>query len=325
MEMVMEMEMETKITSLVFVTFSGDVLMTLENNSKKIYWRSVLDKISTEEWYKTYKRWRFVFEIKNLEPHDIIESNDKMIKIMCVKIVEPHITFELPDGEFLVSVPFEICKSWHDRQVYLLGACFEAHKKLRELGTDGYGTDRTKIHLLIDTYFCNGLENPRPGGGEHAYFFRDKNGKKLDIYDILKDPKDDNLTIVAVPKKVYCSNYCKTKFHGPMRIGERREVLNETVSMCPACGFLHCISCDNCGNHLIGTSECNASRNILNQAYCDQNCCTKFHGPLRVGEQRKVFHETVSLCSVCGFLHCRSCGMYKDHMIGTLDCASRDM
>jgi hypothetical protein len=315
--------MDTK--TLIFMTITSDVLMTLENVIKEERWSTILEKIATKEWYQMWVKWSFLCDTKILEPDAVLESEDAVISITCVKIVVPQITFELPDGEFLVSVPFEICKSWHDRQVYLLGACFEAHKKLRELGKDGYGTDRTKIHLLIDTYFCNGLENPRPGGGEHPYFFRDKNGKKLDIYDILKDPKDDNLTIVAVPKKVYCSNYCKTKFHGPMRIGERREVLNETVSMCPACGFLHCISCDNCGNHLIGTSECNASRNILNQAYCDQNCCTKFHGPLRVGEQRKVFHETVSLCSVCGFLHCRSCGMYKEHMIGNLYCATRDM
>jgi hypothetical protein len=259
--MELEMEMETKTKSLVFVTFSGDVLMTLEDDRKKIIWSSILDKISTEEWYQTCKRWKFVFEIKNLEPHDVIESNDDMIKIMCIKIVEPHITFELPDGEFLVSVPFDSCKSWSSpwgENIYVIDACYEADKRLNEIGKNGYGTDKTKIYPFCDIRIYIDYEN----SPWWYYIFRDKNGNELDMYEVLDIPEDDNLLIVADPKEVYCSHNCETKFHGPLRIGEERKVFHETVSLCSVCGFLHCPSCGIYLDHKIGTSECCAYRDM---------------------------------------------------------------
>jgi hypothetical protein len=245
--------------TLVFLSFSGDVLMTLENVSKDIYWSSILGKIAKEEWFKTCKRWRFVLGSENLKPNNVLVSDDKLINIRCVKI-EPQITFMLSSGQFLVSVPFDSCYSCCDGEVNLLYACFEAHKKLKKLGKDGYGRKRTKIHPLYDTnMYC---ANKTPRCGEHTYVFRDKNGNELDMYEDLEDPGDENLLIMVDPKEVYCSHKCETKFHGPLRIGEQRKVLREKISVCTICSFLHCPSCGMYLRHKIGTSECCASRDM---------------------------------------------------------------
>ena len=258
------MKVKVKVSQkrvLNFVYLSGDVLMTIEDVCKDVKWSSVIDMIANEEWYKSCKKWRFVFELKNLEPDDILESEEESIKIISIKIV-PQISFELPLGEFLVSVPFDSCNSWRDGQVYVIGACFEAHKKLRELGKDGYGTDKTKIHPLIDTYLCCGHETPCHHGEEHPYVFRDKNDKVLNIYDILEDPGDDNLIIVAVPKQVYCYHLREIQFHGPLRDGQRRKIICEKVSLCPDCGFLHCPFCGVYQYNVVRTAECRSTFNM---------------------------------------------------------------
>jgi hypothetical protein len=270
---------EKQTKSLILVSLTGDVLMIIEDVNKEFIWSSILDKIATEEWYQTCKKWKFVLELNNLKPDDILEFKGDSLKIVCIKIVVPQIYFELPDGKLLVSIPFDSCKSWHDKKVYVIGACFEAHKKLKELGKDGYGTERTKIHPFINIYkydccetHCNethhGNDNNYRRGGLHPYpypyiyVFRDKNNNLLSSYDVLEDPGNDNVKVIAVPKQVFCSNNCKTKFYGPLRNGEQRKVLNETVSLCSVCGFLHCRSCGIYGEHMIGSFECRISCNM---------------------------------------------------------------
>lgn len=268
---ILPMEKQEKQTkSLILVSLTGDVLMIIKDVNKEFIWSSILDQIVSEEWYQTCKKWKFVLDLKNLKSDDVLELTGESLKITCIKIVVPQIYFELPDGKLLVSIPFDSCKSWHDKKVYVIGACFEAHKKLKELGKDGYGTERTKIHPFIniyrydcsETHHCNenlhrrGL-HPYP----YIYIFRDKNDNLLSSYDILEDPGNDNVKVIAIPKQVFCGN-CKTKFYGPLRDGEQRKVLNETISLCSVCGFLHCRSCGIYGEHMIGSFECRLSCNI---------------------------------------------------------------
>jgi hypothetical protein len=251
-----------KTRTIEFAYLSGDVLMTLEDISKEIKWSCIIEKIATEEWYKACKRWKFVFGLKNLDPDDVLDSDEDSIKIICVKI-DPQIFFNLPDGELLVSIPFDSCHSWRDGQVYLIGACFEAHKKLIKLGKDGYGTAKTKIHPLVNTYFRGNHEIPNPHSRANPYIYRDENKKEIDLNDVLENSGDENLFIVAYPKEVYCFHLCESKFfHGPLRIGEQRKVIYEkgTVSLCSNCGFLHCPYCGRYLHYNVGTPECRLSR-----------------------------------------------------------------
>lgn len=55
------------------------------------------------------------------------------------------------------------------------------------------------------------------------------------------------------------------------------------------------------------------------ELYCDI-CEIKFHGPLRIGEQRGGLREKIRVCSVCDFLHCPSCGRYMYYKVGTPEC-----
>ena len=245
----------TQKRTLEFVSLTGDVFMTLEDVTKDIKWSSILEKIAIEDWYLTCEKWRFVFGIKNLESNDVLESDSDVIKITCIKIV-PQILFETQTGELLVSVPFQNCRSLFDRQVYLISACFEAHKKLEELDKDGYGIGKTKIHALIKTYIDSGCEIPCSHYREYPYVYHDKNGKLLDLYDILEDPGDDNLIIVAHPKEVYCYHVCDINFHGSLRNGQRRRDICEKITLCSNCGFLHCPSCGMYQYYKVGTSEC---------------------------------------------------------------------
>jgi hypothetical protein len=250
---VKEMEKEMETESIVFESITGDVFMTLGNiksksksESKEIKWSSILDMIASEEWYQTCEKWKFVSGYTNLKSDNVLKLDEELIKITCVKIIEPNIIFKSPDGELLVSIPFEICRSWYDNKVYLIGACFEAHKQLKREGKDGYGTDRPKVHPLIDTSISDGNEIPRPGGGTNPYVFHDKNDKEMDLYDVLEDLENENMTIIAIPQKVYCSN-CIFDFQGPLRDGQQRnKVLSEVISLCSNCGFLHCLSCQYC-------------------------------------------------------------------------------
>jgi hypothetical protein len=232
-------QMETK--SFIFVSFIGDILMTLEyeSKSKEIKWSSILEKITTESWFQSCEKWKFVLELNNLEPDDVLVFDDKFIKITCIKIVIPQIIFESPDGKFLVSISFESCKSWDDERVYVVVACSKAHIKLKELGKD----KGAELHPYV-------------------YIFHDKNGKELSLYDVLEDPGDDNLIIVVTPKQLYCVNNCQTKFHGPLRDGEQRKIYYEIISFCSVCSFLHCPSCNRYCNHMIGSPECLVSRNM---------------------------------------------------------------
>ena len=217
--------------SLVFMSLTGDVFMTL--NTKETRWSSILEKIVIEEWYQNYEKWSFVFDSKNLEPDYVFKSEDAEIKITCIKIVEPHITFELPSGKFLVSVPFSSCKIWHSKHVYLINACCKAHEKLLKLGKNGYGTGTNKVY-------------PFPLNYTSTYIFRNKKGERLYVSAVLEVPEDDNLIIVAIPKSQYCNRYCEIKFQGPLRIGEERKFINRTLCICPNCGFFHCLSCQTC-------------------------------------------------------------------------------
>lgn len=246
--------------SLNFVSLSGDTLMILENVDRDIKWSLIIELIKSEAWYQTCKRWKFTTGIKILSADDILESNDKLINITSIKI-EPNIIFELPNGDFLVSIPVESCKSRLNNGIYVLGACFEAHKKLRKLGKDGYGTYRTKIHALIDTYMSRDQEIPCHHGREHPYIFRNKNGFPLRIHDVLEDPGDDNLTIVAIPRQIYCI-FCSTKIYGPLRFEEQKKKFFKQISICSVCGFLHCPSCGMYDNDVVGTSECYAFNNM---------------------------------------------------------------
>jgi hypothetical protein len=183
---------ETQIRKILFESITGDVFMTLENISKKSKWCSILEKITTEEWYQTCKKWRFVFGIKNLEPDDVLEQDDGLIRITCIKIAEPQIIFETPDGEFLVSVPFDSCKIWLSNNVYLISACNKAFEKLLDMGKNDDGTYKTNAFSL-------------PLSFSHGYIFCNKNGEELHASDVLEVPKDDNLIIVAIPRSQCCS------------------------------------------------------------------------------------------------------------------------
>ncbi len=183
---------ETQIRKILFESITGDVFMTLENISKKSKWWTILEKIAKEEWYQTCKKWRFVFGIKNLEPEDVLEPDDDLIRITCIKIAEPQIIFETPDGEFLVSVPFESCKIWLSNHVYLVNACNKAFEKLLDMGKNDDGTYKSNAFSL-------------PLSFNYGYIFYNNNGEQLHAYDVLKVPKDDNLIIVAIPMSQYCS------------------------------------------------------------------------------------------------------------------------
>jgi hypothetical protein len=184
-------EKETQIRKILFESITGDVFMTLENISKESKWWSVLEKIVTEEWYQTCKKWRFVFGIKNLEPEDVLEQDDGLIRITCIKIAEPQIIFETPDGEFLVSVPFDSCKIWLSNHVYLISACNKAFEKLLDMGKNDDGTYKSNAFSL-------------PLSFSHGYIFCNKNGEELHASAVLEVPKDDNLIIVAIPRSQYC-------------------------------------------------------------------------------------------------------------------------
>jgi hypothetical protein len=242
--------MDTK--SLVFVSLTGDVLMTLKDDikSKEIKWSSILEKIATEEWYQSCEKWRFAFGIKNLEPNDVLVLDDKLNEIICVKIVVPQIIFESPDGKFLVSIPFDKCRTPNTKHAYLSNVCYEdeVYKKLLEFGKDSYGTDTVRIY-------------PYPLDLAYRYIFHDKNGKELELNDFIEDPGNDNVLIV-VQLYLHCERSCKIKFYGPLRFGERRKVLTDTISLCSVCGYVHCSSCGMYRHHRVGTSHCRAVRNM---------------------------------------------------------------
>ena len=248
-----------KTRTIEFAYLSGDVLMTLDNVNKEDKWSSILEKIVTEEWYKTCKRWKFVFDLKNLNPDDVLNSDEDKIKIICVKIV-PQIFFELSSGEFLVSVPFDSCRS-HYGEVYLMGACFKAHKQLKMLGKNGYGTAKTKIYPLIRTHFSGEDENVCLPD-KNSSVFRDKNGKELDLFDILDDPGDENLLIVVYPGTELCFQRCCEIAYGPLQIGEKPKAFYEYISLCSVCGFLHCLSC--------GGYQSNGENNVQSYYYCGE-------------------------------------------------------
>ena len=241
-----EKEVQTK--TLIFISLKGDVLMSLGDDSEEIKWSSILEKIAREEWFLTCEKWKFLFGPDELKPGYVFYSESIVLSITCIKIFVPHISFELPSGEFLVSIPYESCntrcKTWPETNVHVIHACFEAHKKLRTLGVDGYGTDRTKVHPLLNTFYQYDMEFPCDM--EHPYFFRDKNGGLLELNDVLENPENDNLIIVAVPRKVTCRHGCYTDFIGPLYDGERRKVFCTEIILCPICGFLHCPSCELC-------------------------------------------------------------------------------
>lgn len=150
----------SQTTTLVFALLSGVILMTIEIDDKKITWRSILEKIATEAWFCNFPRWKFNVGVKTLQPDDVLELSGSTITISCIKDASSMIFFKLSSGECLMSVLFESCRSWFDRRVYVRGACFEAHKKLKEFGKDGYGTPNTKIHPLLNTYKSHGHEAP---------------------------------------------------------------------------------------------------------------------------------------------------------------------
>jgi hypothetical protein len=162
--------------TLNFVSFLGDVLMTIDV-VKGVKWSYVLVMIATESWYLTCYKWRFVLGSKDLDPEDVFNSDEKSITITCVKIFVPQIFFMLPSGEVWITVPFESCNTF-ERQIYFIDACLEAHKKLKVEGKDGYGTYRSKIQPLIDTHWS-----------DQPYEFYDKNGKLMELFDVLEDTK----------------------------------------------------------------------------------------------------------------------------------------
>lgn len=244
----------SQTTSLVFALLSGVILMTIEINDKKITWMTILEKIVAEAWFRNFPKWKFNVGDKTLQPGDVLDLGGSTITISCIKDASSMIFFKLLSGEFLVSVSFESCRSWFDQRVYVRGACFEAHKKLKELGEDGYGTPNTKIHPLLVTYMSNGHEVPCDG--EHPYDFHDENGVPFDLDDVLEDPGDGYLTIVVVPKQVYCGTHCDTRICGPLRQGEYPRFYRKKINLCPTCGCLHCPSCGMFGHHVVGTSVC---------------------------------------------------------------------
>lgn len=239
---------------LEFLSLTGDILLILEDTRKEIIWSSILERIAMEEWYQTYHKWRFVLGFKNLEPNDVLDSDSISFKITCLKIFVPQISFVLPSGESLVSIPFEDCKQLYDLCVCFFDVCFRAHKKLTELGKDGYGTHKTKIQPMINTYKWGGRKTFCLN--ENYSYILCNNGILLKYYDVLKIPEDDNLIIVVVPEQVYCNHCCGTKFHGPLRVGEQRKVIREIIRICPDCGFLHCSFCGMYRHHMIKKSKC---------------------------------------------------------------------
>jgi hypothetical protein len=176
-------EMDTR--TLVFMTITSDVLMTLENVSKKERWCSVLKKIETEEWYQMCVKWSFLFEQNHLGPDAVLESEKAVINITSIKILVPQITFEFPKGKFLVSIPFDYCRSSHTNRPSLTYAWNEAKIKLLEL--DKNRRDITEILPYPDGHVL---------GNHYFLFFRDKNGESFEN-GILPVPEDNNLIIVG--------------------------------------------------------------------------------------------------------------------------------
>ena len=171
--------------TLVFMTITSDVLMTLENVSKEERWSTILEKIATKEWYQMWVKWSFLCDTKILEPDAVLESEDAVISITCVKIVVPQITFEFPKGKFLVSIPFDYCRSSHTNRPSLTYAWNEAKIKLLEL--DKNRRDITEILPYPDGHVL---------GNHYFLFFRDKNGESFEN-GILPVPEDNNLIIVG--------------------------------------------------------------------------------------------------------------------------------
>ena len=163
-----------------------------------------------------------MMDIKILEADDVLNfTENNVIIITCIKII-PLIIFELPSGQLLTSVQFDSCRSFYDSCVYLRCACFHAHKMLKASGVDGYGTNRSKLHPLLDTYGEGTYECIRRTEPPYDFYLDDQ---LLELHGILPDPEYGNITIVAVPKEIRC-NFCAftQKLHGPLRNGETREV-----------------------------------------------------------------------------------------------------
>lgn len=246
-----------QLRTIVFMSLTGDTLMTLVNVCKHDKWSNIIKKISMETWYKTSKRWSFNFGIRNLKPNDVLDSNDELITITCIKIV-PMIIFESEDGEILVSVPFESCRSEYTNRVTVFSACYEAHKKLKELGNYGYGTNKTMIQPFIDTYMHGGQEFPTDDCLNSYVFYI--NETRLELNYTLDDPENDGLTIVAVPILKYCT-HCAIEIYGPWLISEQKH-LYDRINICSVCRFLHCPSCGKYKNYTVGTFMCHANRNM---------------------------------------------------------------
>jgi hypothetical protein len=217
----------TNAKSIIFTTLAGDQLMIIKVDDKKVVWCSILRMIAVEPWFQTSNRWKFIMGIKTLDINDVFEFVDNdMISITCIKII-PQIIFKLPSGEILVSIPFDCCRTINDGLVYIRGACFVAHQKMKVLGIDGYGTKKCKIHPLIDTYGEGQYEYPRFTDPPYDFYL---NGEELDTRDILSDPGYDDITIIAEQKEIMCNN-CEV-------LAER-----ETIRRCAICDFLHCPRC----------------------------------------------------------------------------------
>lgn len=245
---------DTQSRTLIFLSFLGDVLMILEDVCKEIKWSVILEKIVKESWFQACEKWRFVFDDKNLELDDVLESDDDTIKITCVKVIVPLISFVLESGELLVSIPFEDCKTLDDDQVYVIDACLVADKKLKTLGKNGYGTYRTRYPPLVDTSI--GCDRETLIGEICSYHFNDRNGRLLGYYDILENPGEDNLVIFAAPKNVYCENDCHMDIYERLNDRERARYIGDTLVLCHNCSLWHCPSCGMYADHEVGTYEC---------------------------------------------------------------------
>ena len=226
---------------------SSTLEYTLEYINKDITWGDILSFIKQEEWYRTYKRWSFVLDHKILKHDDIIEFDDDVILITCINVV-PQITFVLSSGEFLVSIPFDICETSYSSHVSFYNLHLRAHIKLKELGKDGYKTDKTKIH----SFFCNSKTRKLGGINQKDPYLFHKNGKLLDLHDDLEDPGNEDLIIVATPNELYCDYCCDIESFDRIDRG----IYYETIRLCPDCGFLHCPYCGMYGIYKVGTSGC---------------------------------------------------------------------
>jgi hypothetical protein len=215
---------KTQRLKILFV-YLGDVLMTLEDVGDEIKWCSVLMKIKTEAWYKSGEKWNFVFGFNYLEPNNLLKSNNGIILIKCIKMIVPRIIFITESKEFIVSVPFESCKSHRNSPVYLHHACEKAHERLMEMGIHGYGTSLTEptesrlcpFELDVDTY--DFLDN--------VYDIIDI-GDNLGCKPTYEEYED--IIITAVPRRVVCS-YSHIRLPGPLRIGEQPSFYRQRVSL----------------------------------------------------------------------------------------------